>query len=622
MKARVYLPAVSSAVLLWCAFFPLNLGPLAFVALVPFLSLIRAEGVGRWRRYTAAWVGGLVFGALCFNWVRHAHPMMMLFAWPGLTLFQSFFWPIALFLLRRLDRLGQPPLALTVPVVWVGLEFIRAHFPTGFEFLRVLGLHQYAGVAWYYLGHTQHANLPLLQAADLGGAYLVSAAVGSVNGAMYGWFLRMRFFRWFINVPRVWQLPVFHKEMLHTAWAFCFTGLLMGYGGYQMIHKPFETGPNVAVIQESVPQNEKMGDETNLFNIHNKLCEQAVVLDPKPDLVIWPETCYPFTDVTIRNVNDIKDLDNEARYYYLLQEGRLRPFLQDNKPKGRVDPLIDVGRSAFAARYWRTNVLLGLPALECDGSTVTRFNSARLIYPDGGVGPRYDKRHLVPFGEYVPWRQTIPFMKNFTPYGDRDYSCTPGKDFTRFEIDVLKSKRFRSGKEIADDKPESVEKPVTYSFGVLICYEDSDPYFARQYNPSAGRGPGVDFLVNISNDGWFQASEEHEQHLAISRFRAVEARRTVLRAVNMGISAAIDPDGRIIQLPRLLDEGWAASKGVAGTLNVDVPMDSRGSLYALLGDWVPLLCWIGIVCGLLGRRLNKWFGKKPNLGEPATSVAG
>ena len=78
----------------------------------------------------------------------------------------------------------------------------------------------------------------------------------------------------------------------------------------------------------------------------------------------------------------------------------------------------------------------------------------------------------------------------------------------------------------------------------------------------------------------------------------------------MGISAAIDPDGRIIQLPHLLEEGWGASKGVVGTLNVDVPLDTRGSLYAMLGDWVPLLCWLGIACGLLGRRLNRWFGKK------------
>ena len=613
MTARVFLPAMLSAVLLWGAFFPLNLGPLAFVALVPFLSLVRATGIGNARRYSAAWLGGLLFGALCFNWVRHAHPMMMYFAWPGLALLQSFFWPIALLLLRRLDRVGQPPFALTLPVVWVALEYIRAHFPSGYAVLKPFGLHQHCGVAWYFLGHTQHENLPLLQAADLGGAYLVSAAVAAINGAAYGWAMRLRPFRWFINVPRVWQLPVFHREMLNAAWALAFTGLLMAYGGYRMIHKPFPTGPNVALIQENFPQNDKMGNVLKLFNDHNKLTEQAVARDPKPDLVIWPETCYPFADVTVPNEPNLREMPEEAFTDYCIQEGtinRFAPKLPSPLELGRVAPLFDKGRSAFAKRYWRTNVLLGLPAFEWDGTTLTRYNSARLIYSDGQLGPRYDKRHLVALGEYVPWRNTVPLMKKLTPYGDRDYSCTHGKDFVQFEFQATPPKTFRSGKDIAEDKPEEVPQERTYRFGVLICYEDSDPTFARQYHPMAGRGLDVDFLVNMTNDGWFAGSEEHEQHLAICRFRAVEARRSVLRAVNMGISAAIDPDGRIIALPGLLDENWATSKSIASTVVVDVPLDKRGSLYALLGDWVPLLAWLGIVAGLFSTRINRLLKPK------------
>ena len=87
------------------------------------------------------------------------------------------------------------------------------------------------------------------------------------------------------------------------------------------------------------------------------------------------------------------------------------------------------------------------------------------------------------------------------PVRPHDYSCTPGENWTRFELPTAKG---------------------TFRFGVLICYEDTDPSMARKYNPTSGRGPGVDFLVNISNDGWFDGSEEHEQHLAICRFRAVE----------------------------------------------------------------------------------------------------
>ena len=126
---------------------------------------------------------------------------------------------------------------------------------------------------------------------------------------------------------------------------------------------------------------------------------------------------------------------------------------------------------------------------------------------------------------------------------------------------------------------------------------------ARQY---ATADRPVDFLVNISNDGWFDGTEEHEQHLAICRFRAVEARRSVVRAVNMGISAVIDPDGRVIALP---GETWSTSKKMDGIVTATVPLDTRDSLYARLGDWVPATCWglltIGHIAGMVQRRRQK-----------------
>src|SRR5262249_13540143 len=156
------------------------------------------------------------------------------------------------------------------------------------------------------------------------------------------------------------------------------------------------------------------------------------------------------------------------------------------------------------------------------------------------------------------------------------YSLTPGTNFTAFTVAAAGGRTFR--------------------FGVLICYEDSDADLARVYarpggpdgdfrwlnwrNPiergnrvSArpggpdGAGP-VDFLVNISNDGWFDGTEEHEVHLAICRFRAVECRRAVARAVNMGISAVIDPNGRVVALPA---DTWAGSKKVEAVVTAVVP---------------------------------------------------
>src|SRR5262249_56421242 len=95
---------------------------------------------------------------------------------------------------------------------------------------------------------------------------------------------------------------------------------------------------------------------------------------------------------------------------------------------------------------------------------------------------------------------------------------------------------------------------------MVICYEDSAPYLARQYARPEGGEPPVDFLVNTSNDGWFDGTAEHEEHLAVARFRAVECRRALLRAVNMGISAVIDGNGRVLR-PERTRVGVAGKQG-------------------------------------------------------------
>lgn len=568
-KRRVFTPAILSGVLLWTSFFPLNLGPVGFVALVPFLSLIRAEGIGTKRRYFAAFLGGLAFFSMSLGWIRVAHPAMALFAFPGLSLYCSLYFPLALFFLRKLD-VAKLPYAITLPIVWVGLEYVRAHFPTGFPFMKPAHAFQLIGFGWYLLGYTQHANLPLLQSADLGGVYLVSAVVAAINGVVYEWALRIRPFQWFIGIPYAWRAPTFHREMVVTAGAALFTLLVAGYGTYRMIHPPFAVGPRVAAIQESIPQNEKMEDTKALFQRYDKLCRNAAHAETKPDLVIWPETCFPMTWYQLGPNADPANAPIEV------QEGLLdRAAIGD-----------------YGKKNWGTNVLLGLNAVEFDGERMWKSNSSLLVRADGTVeANRYDKMHLVPFGEYVPLKETFPWLQAFTPY-KHDYSCRPGDRFERFSIQPLDPK----------------VKKRDLNFGVLICYEDSDPSIAREYNPSSGRNDGVDFLVNMSNDGWFDGTEQHEQHFAICRFRAVESRRTVVRAVNMGISGIIDPDGRVKELP---DFEWADSKKKIAIVSGNIPLDSRGSLYAFAGDWVPALCWLLVLggLGLARRRAVAAFGR-------------
>jgi apolipoprotein N-acyltransferase len=168
-------------------------------------------------------------------------------------------------------------------------------------------------------------------------------------------------------------------------------------------------------------------------------------------------------------------------------------------------------------------------------------------------------------------------MNRFAPY-DGPYSVRPGESFTRFPLGPFR-------------------------FGVIICYEDTDPLLARQYVRFSGDDPPVDFLINVSNDGWFDGSSEHEEHLAICRFRAIECRRSIARAVNMGISAVIDGNGRVIALP---EPTLAESKKVAAVLTAVIPIDRRFSLYAAWGDWLPWGCW-----GLLALALAWSFLRRP-----------
>jgi apolipoprotein N-acyltransferase len=314
----------------------------------------------------------------------------------------------------------------------------------------------------------------------------------------------------------------------------------VGYGFARLSHPEFTPGPRVTAIQGSVPQNEKNMRGGSLFKTYRALYIDALDQKPKPDLIVWPETCFPDDWLDIAPGETASP--DYAKHAKLCAE-------------------------AFAQSPPNVPVLLGLNGREWQGGREWKYNSALLLDTKGHNAGRYDKMHLVPFGEYVPLGETLPFMSAFTPYED-NYSCRPGQHWTRFPLTA------------ADGN--------TYTFGCLICYEDSDTYLARQYVATEP----VDFLVNISNDGWFDGTEEHEQHLAICRFRAIETRRAIVRAVNMGISGLIDSDGHVVAIP---GESWSKSKKMEGMVTVVVPLDKRTSWYAKLGDAVPGMCWL-VVC--------------------------
>jgi apolipoprotein N-acyltransferase len=212
--------------------------------------------------------------------------------------------------------------------------------------------------------------------------------------------------------------------------------------------------------------------------------------------------------------------------------------------------------------------------------------------------------HRVPFGEYVPFKESVPWLHRLllalTPYGGYDYSIMAGKEPVAFPL-------------------HAGEKD--YQFGVAICYEDIIPWVPRKLAAAEGGTKRVDFLLNISNEGWYVHGESEDdirttaelpQHLAIARFRAVENRVGIARSVNMGISGFIKPDGTLQQagLVSTLPTAPVDRQNVAGFITDHVYVDSRVTIYNQTGDLFALICVAGLGLLFLDTIMIQWKLRK------------
>jgi apolipoprotein N-acyltransferase len=192
------------------------------------------------------------------------------------------------------------------------------------------------------------------------------------------------------------------------------------------------------------------------------------------------------------------------------------------------------------------------------------FNSALLFDKDKGIAGRYDKLHLVPFGEYIPLKKIFPFLEAIVPIGD----IAAGKEYAILKIQ--NSKNF-------------------LNFAVLICFEDLFPELSREFVKRQ-----ADFLVNITNDAWYkEKTPAASQHLQASIFRAVENRVYLARAANTGISGFIAPSGKVICVVKdkqgkdIFVDGYETKSIILAQKNL--------SFYTKFGDIFILLCFIFLI---------------------------
>jgi apolipoprotein N-acyltransferase len=442
----------AAGLLLGLAFLPLPLGFLAWFAFVPLLMELD-ERVGSAaplkRLFTAGWLFGFVFYLTGTHWIALLADVAMTVPWIKYPA-----WLLAALYLSLYAGLATLLAGLLARSAKLPLAI---GFPFAWLTIEELRASGELGFPWFQPGYTQHAYAPVIQLASLGSVSLVTLWVLAVNSLLW---LALR-------GPARGRSAMGAILVLALPWA---------WGSRVIAAAPGETGGPVALIQGNIAGEMKWSGQhqREILEAYLGLSSRAMNDSLQPGIVIWPET---------------------ATGTYLRQQ---------------PEQLIAV--YAWTAQH-HTPILAGHPFSQVDSTGRQRFYNAASVFEVGaGTSPVYAKRHLVPFGERMPFQSWFPAFGKFD-MGQAEW--TPGTEATQFS---------------------SVAGP----FGVLVCFEAIFPDLARDDVRRGAR-----WLVNITNDEWFGNGAALQQHAAMALFRAVENHVPLARCANTGLTLIADSNGRI-----------------------------------------------------------------------------
>lgn len=492
-------------------FAPLHFWPLTLIALAGWMALVARSPKGR-RAFGIGWAFGVGHFTIGLNWIATAFTYQAAMpAWLGwiavllLALYLAVYPALAAWgawMVRRIDHSGYP-LASTsfVPAfaaLWILTEWLRSWVFTGF--------------AWNPLGAT------VVWAADPVkwiGTYGLSGLVVFVAGLYILPFLQSR------PAPEAKPQLTPRQELKHQLGF----GVVMAIAIAGVYFTPFAGGNPpatskipITVVQPNVGQEDKWVGIKAGVNFA-KLARLTVPRGDQPRLILWPEAAIPDYLET-----------GYPTYYYERSPAEARMRLTNLMNPGDV-------------------LLLGALKLEIDdsGDVVGARNAVMTVHADGRLGPRYDKSHLVPYGEYLPMRPILSSigLSRLAP-GDIDFWPGPG--------------------------PRTLDLGAFGKAGLQVCYEI---IFSGQVVDRAHR---PDFIFNPSNDAWF-GGWGPPQHLAQARLRAIEEGLPVVRSTPTGISAVIDADGRIRD---------SIAMHRAGRIDTLLPPAHAPTLFARYGNILPV----------------------------------
>lgn len=500
--------AVISGLFLFLSFPKYGIGSMAWLALIPLFYAVQKSQSAK-RALVLGFITGIVGYVGIFYWITY-------------VVVNYGYLPLYLGVIIMLLLVCY--LSIYIALFAAGVYFLRGknYFclaaPALWVCLEYLKSYLFTGFPWENLGYSQYLNTYFIQFTDIFGVFGLSFVIVAVNSVIFT-FLIKKTKSVFVSALAVFLILI--------------SVYIYGYFRIENVRKAMNdaAGMEVSLVQGNIDQSVKW-DELSQSKILNTYLDLSIQNPPKAGgLIVWPETALPFN------------------------------YQQDSFMREQVNNLPKETKSWF---------LFGAVNFMRSKQGTSFLNSAYLLSPEGTIEGRYDKVHLVPYGEYVPMRTLFPFIKKLTE-GIADFSS--GETYQPLFMEDKK-------------------------MGVLICYEGILPHAARIY-----KNKSADLLVNITNDAWFGPTSAPYQHFSMALFRAVETRLYMIRAANTGISGIVDPTGRIVSQTDIFE---------ADALRGNVKFIKIETFYARHGDIFVVVCFIICVIFIIlnwRRRFVKWLPK-------------
>lgn len=507
--------AVLSGVMIVLASADFDIWPLAYVALVPCMWVV-ATAPTRRRALLWGWLTGLATNAIGFYWLTELLTRHGGLPWSlavlgllALSAYQALVFLLFAWSVRGIRLFSTEALGRPLPMVMIApLAMVTFELLIPFIF------------PWY-LAITQAWVTPVIQIVELTGPLGVTFVIMAVNGAVFDVLLDSDRRRRIMSIAGAGVLVA--------------SMLVFGYVRMGTIDARRDDAPRlrVGLVQSNIPLDRRYA--RNPDDVLRDLQDVSIGLEQQgAALIVWPESSFPYA------VSRHQRQDADAPEHSIRRDLSV--------------PLV-----------------LGALTLDTQDADAIPYNSAILIDANGSFVGMYDKIYRLMFGEYIPFVETFPFIRDLLPSTAGHLAKGEGVETFPF-----------------------VHQGMDYRLGPLICYEDILPAFGRQL---AARHPHL--LVNITNDTWFGDTAEPWQHLALSVFRAVEARTDLVRAVNTGVSAHIDATGRVRASSYVIDPVRTPRKPT-GLLADAALIEGGHTVYVHIGDAFGYACALAL--------LGLWLG--------------